>query len=156
MKLLLTNEYVVWTARVFLGLTFVVAAIEKVADPSAFVISISNYDILPVWLLTTAATLIPWIELVTGLAIMFGVLDRGGAFLASILLSIFALAVLIALVRGLDISCGCFTQDPNAEKIGWYKVAENLGLILVSLFLFYSENTAFTLEEYYRRKHKES
>lgn len=152
MNIFLNNEYVVWTARVFLGLTLVVAAIDKAADPSAFVVSVANYDLLPAVLLSTVATILPWIELVTGLAIMFGILTRGGAFLALILFSFFTLAVLIALARGLDISCGCFSQDPEVGKIGWYKVAENIGLMIVSAFLFFSENTAFTLEEYYRRR----
>jgi hypothetical protein len=52
------------------------------------------------------------------------------------------------LVRGLDISCGCFTQDPAAGKIGWTKVLENTELLALSVFLLFSKSNKFSLETF--------
>ncbi len=49
------------------------------------------------------------------------------------------------------ISCGCFTQDPMAAKMGWMKVGENAVLIAVSGFLYFSSNSKWSLEYYVRR-----
>ncbi len=97
------------------------------------------------------ATLLPWIELLCGFAALFGVLLQGSSLLLSTMLAVFTLAVLSALLKGLDISCGCFTQDPAAGHIGWLKVAENTSLFALTLFLYFSDTAKFTLSEYLQK-----
>lgn len=152
MKSLLANDYLTLAARVFVGFLFVFISIDKIANPEAFAASISNYKIVSLSLADFFATILPWVELLCGLAILFGILLRGSSFLLTSLLVVFTAAVASALVRGLDISCGCFTQDPQAGKIGWTKLAENIGLILITSFLFYSTSVKFSLEEYLKSK----
>jgi len=123
--------------RVFMGMVFVAAAVEKVADPAAFAHSIDNYRLLPSGLLLLSATWLSWLELLCGLALVFGMRLRGASFLTSVLLLIFTLAVISGVMRGLDISCGCFTQDPGVAKIGWLKVLENTGLLLLSVWVYF-------------------
>jgi uncharacterized membrane protein YphA (DoxX/SURF4 family) len=96
----------------------------------------------------TLATILPWIELLCGFALLFGVFIRGSALLVSVMLIAFTLAVVSGILRGLDISCGCFTQDPAADKIGWMKVLQNSTLIVLSLFLYFSNTERFTLFSY--------
>lgn len=152
MKSLLANDYLSVAARIFIGFLFIFASVDKVASPETFAASISNYKLVSPFLATFFATFLPWVELLCGLAIVFGISLRGSSFLLTSLLIVFTAAVLSALVRGLDISCGCFTQDPGAGKIGWTKILENLGLIAVTSFLFYSTSVKFTLEEYLTKK----
>jgi len=75
------------------------------------------------------------------------------------MLSAFTVLVLSALWRGLDISCGCFSQDPTAEWIGWKKVGENLLLTFISVLVFRSSSAGFSLERFLqnrlRREQKE-
>jgi uncharacterized membrane protein YphA (DoxX/SURF4 family) len=130
----------------------VVAGADKICDPAAFGVSIGNYRILPEFLIPIAATVLPWLELLCGLAILFGILVRGGSLLASILLLIFTAAAAAAILRGLDISCGCFTQDPRAAALGWGKVWENLGLLCASLVLLYAGEGPLSLQRYLRRQ----
>ncbi len=82
-----------------------------------------------------------------------------GALLAlivvALMLFVFTLAVIAALLRGLDISCGCFTQDPQAGKIGWMKVVQNLSLFFLSIFLFYSNANKFSLDQFLRNQPEE-
>jgi len=148
MKKFLSNEYNVLTARIFLGALLVIASIDKIADPLAFAKSIADYRILGGPSATALATVIPWMELLTGLCLIAGILIRGSSFVAGTLLTVFTGAVLLALIRGLDISCGCFTQDPAAATIGWFKILQNSVLIGVSVFLYFSNSLWFSVEHY--------
>ena len=140
---ILSNQYIILVLRLLLGLTFVYASIDKISDPSTFAKAITNYKLISGSLSLVVATVLPWVELLCGLAVLSGMYLRGGAFLLFLLLSAFTLAVITGLIRGLDISCGCFTLDPDINKIGWQKVIDNLGLILASVILFYSEGKHF-------------
>lgn len=148
MKDLLSNPYLSLLTRAFLGIFFIIVSIDKIADPAAFALSIGNYKLLPLAAVGIIATVLPWLELLCGFAILFGAAQRGSSLLLCLMLGVFTVAVASALARGLDISCGCFTQDPSAEKIGWMKVVENTSLLLLSLFLFFSKANKFTLESF--------
>lgn len=148
MKSLLHNGYLVLGARIVLGMVFLVASIEKVADPAAFATSIGYYRLITGDIAMLTATILAWAELLCALALLFGVGVRGSSLLCFLMLVVFVAAIISALARGLDISCGCFTQDPSAGKIGWQKLVENSLLILVSVYLYYSTSVRFSLEQY--------
>ena len=145
MKNLVENPHLVLVVRIFIGLLFIVSSIEKIANPDAFAQSIASYKMLPVWLPLFIATILPWLELLCGFAILFGALTQGASLLLTAMLIIFTIAVMVALVRGLDISCGCFTQDPAAGKIGWMKILQNSTLIVLTIFLYYSRSESHSL-----------
>jgi len=151
MKNLLENPILVLMVRLFIGLLFIVSSMEKIVDPASFAGSIADYKLLPIWSTAFLATVLPWIELICGFSVLFGVLTRGGSLVLSSMLVVFTAAVVIALFRGLDISCGCFTQDPAAAKIGWLKVLQNSTLIVSSLFLYFSNTESFTLLQYLQK-----
>jgi putative oxidoreductase len=151
MKTLLGNRFLVMGLRLFVGLAFAVAGVEKIADPAVFGISIANYRILPGPLVLVPATVLPWMELLCGLCLLFGVLVRGSSLLVASMLVVFVGAVLSAVVRGLDISCGCFTPGPGAAAVGWSKILENLGLLCASLVLLYTGEGPWSLGRYLRK-----
>jgi len=72
MKKFLSNEYNVLTARIFLGAILILASVGKIADPEAFTRSILDYRVVTGLAAAIPATVIPWIELLCGLALMFG------------------------------------------------------------------------------------
>ncbi len=152
MKTILANDYLNWTLRTVVGLALIVAAIDKASDPSAFAAAVANYRIVPDGLVVVLASILPWIELLTGLSILFGALHRGASLLAAGLFTVFILAMVSALARGLDIACGCFTQDPEVGMISWIRILENSGLLLASLLIALSDNMSFSIEEYIRRR----
>ncbi len=145
LKSVLSNGYLVLAGRLLLGLTFVAASAQKLADPALFEQAILNYKIISGWPAMFIATVLPWMELLCGLAVLSGFYLRGSSLLLFTLLTTFTIAVITGLVRGLDISCGCFTLDPEVSKIGWQKVLENLGLIITSIFLFFSQTRRFVI-----------
>jgi putative oxidoreductase len=152
MKYLLSNQYLVLLTRIFLGLMFVVVSLEKIVEPAAFAQSIANYKIFSFPISLVLATIVPWLELVCGLCILFGLFLRGGSLLLSGMVAVFTLAVLSALLRGLDIACGCFTQDPTVGKVGWMKIIQNLTLLALSFFLYFSTSDRFSVEALLRGK----
>jgi uncharacterized membrane protein YphA (DoxX/SURF4 family) len=152
MKQILQNNYIVFLARVVLGVLFIVASFDKVSDPAAFAVSIDSYKLLTHNTSLIVATVLPWMELVSGVLLVLGVWHRGAGLLLFGLLVVFTVAVASALVRGLDISCGCFTQDPNAAKIGWQKIVENLCLIGLSLLVTVSRSSWVSIENVRKKR----
>ncbi len=146
MRRLLENDYIITAIRVALGFILVVASIDKIADPNAFGVSVGYYRIFNSTVILLIATILPWIELLCGMSLVFGVAVRGGSLMAFLMLVVFTAAVISGIFRGLDISCGCFTDDPKVDKIGWAKVAENIGLILLSLASYFSRSDKFSFD----------
>jgi putative oxidoreductase len=146
------RELLVTLLRIVLGVVFIFVSIEKIADPTAFAASISGYRLVSADPALFISTVVPWIEFLCGLGLLFGLFVRGSALLALVMLILFTAVVLSALWRGLDISCGCYTQDPTAERIGWWKAGENVVLIGMSYLVLRHASPRFTLERFLQRR----
>ena len=97
--------------RLALGLVFVYASLDKIANPADFALIVKNYRLLPFDAINLVAVLLPWVELVAGLLLIFGLVTRGSSLLISVLLAVFIVALGINVSRGLDINCGCFSTS---------------------------------------------
>ena len=133
-KKFLSNQYLLFTLRVILGLIFIYSGIIKIIDTSGFSNSIYNYKLLPDFLINLLAIILPWIELITGLLLLLGITIKENALIINTLLIIFILAIIINLFRGLDINCGCFGTG-NGTKIGITKIIENSILLCMGILL---------------------
>jgi uncharacterized membrane protein YphA (DoxX/SURF4 family) len=140
MKGFLSNTVLILLVRVLLGSLFVIASLDKIADVHAFASSILNYKIIDEPVATLVATILPWLELMCGLGLITGIYPKTSALLVTAMLVAFTALVASAMLRGLDISCGCFTQDPSADKIGWLKIFENCGMILLGVYLILAKD----------------
>jgi Methylamine utilisation protein MauE. len=149
MKSILTNTILILLVRVFLGGLFIVASLDKIADPAAFATSILNYKIVGPTLAMVIATILPSLELLCGLSLILGLYPRTSALLITFMLVGFTILIISALLRGLDISCGCFTQDPNVSKIGYIKILENVGMIMLGVLLLFVQNYGITLTQFF-------
>ena len=154
MKSILTNPILILLIRVSLGGIFVVSSLDKLANPEAFTLSILNYKVVGYTLATLTATILPALELLCGLSLILGTYPRASALLITIMLIVFTILVISALLRGLDISCGCFTQDPGASKIGYSKIFENIGMIIMGIWLLCVQNYGITLNQFFPQKNK--
>jgi len=149
MKLILTNTIFILLVRVFLGGLFIVASLDKIADPAAFATSILNYKVVGPTLAMVIATILPSLELLCGLSLILGLYPRASALLITCMLAGFTILIISALLRGLDISCGCFSQDPNVSKIGYIKILENVGMIMLGVLLLFVQNYGITLTQFF-------
>ncbi len=140
MKGFLSNTVLILLVRVFLGALFIIASLDKITDVHSFVSSILNYKIVDEPLAMIVATILPWLELFCGIALVIGIYPKTSALLITAMLIAFTLLVASAMLRGLDISCGCFTQDPSADKIGWQKIFENCGMMLLGVYLLFAKD----------------
>jgi uncharacterized membrane protein YphA (DoxX/SURF4 family) len=122
----ISHPLVVSLLRVALGAVFIVASIDKLRDPAAFATNIANYRILPYTVINAIAIVLPWLEVITGTVLVLGVWLRAGTVVVWSLLFAFSVAIGQALFRGLDISCGCFSTNPNAAKMSWWTLIWDL------------------------------
>ncbi len=91
-----------------LGAIFVAAAIGKIADPPAFAHAIYNYHLLPGAAINAMALVLPWVELLTGMALIVGFWKRTAAGITGLLLLVFLAALSVNLARGNPVNCACF------------------------------------------------
>ena len=134
LKKILNNEYLLLSIRIFLGFVFVFAAITKVTDPIGFSQSIYNYKLMPDFTINFLAIAFPWIELVAGILLIFGIAVKENSAILSALLFVFIVAIIISIARGLNIDCGCF-GTVEGSKVGLIKILENVGLLIIGLIL---------------------
>ena len=128
----LTHPATVRTCQLTIGLLFIVAALAKLGDLKSFAEQIHNFRMLPLAVENLVAMILPWIELIAGLALVSRVHPRAGAWITAALMVIFTLAVVVAMFRGLDIACGCF-GTADASRVGLVKLGQNLGMLLLAL-----------------------
>jgi uncharacterized membrane protein YphA (DoxX/SURF4 family) len=152
MKSILTNTIIILLVRIFLGGLFIVASLDKLADPAAFAASILNYKIVGPTLAMVIATVLPSLELLCGLSLILGLYSRTSALLITFMLIGFTILIISALLRGLDISCGCFTQDPNVSKIGYIKIFENVGMIMLGGLLLFVQNYGIAITQFFPQR----
>jgi len=122
-------------AQLGAGVIFLAAALPKIADLEAFSGSIHNFHmepVVPMVLTNVLAVMIPWIELVAGLALIANVKPRAGAVVYTALMVLFTVAVVAALARGLSFDCGCFGKS-DAANLGMKKLLENLGMVALGV-----------------------
>lgn len=127
-------------ARLILGAVFIYASIDKILHPAAFAEAVYNYQILPDALINLTAIVLPWLELILGIFLAFGLLREGSVSIVTLLLLVFLGAMVFNLARGLDIHCGCFstsTEGTNNVPMVWYVIRDGLFLLL-AFYLFYS------------------
>ncbi|TLD70169.1 DoxX family protein [Phragmitibacter flavus] len=90
------------------GGVFVYSGVLKALDPGRFLISVRSFQMLPDPYAAWMALGLPWLEILAGLAVVTGVMRRGGLLVLNAALVGFAVALGVAWSRGLDVECGCF------------------------------------------------
>ena len=134
LKKIFNNKHLLLSIRIFLGFIFVFAAITKVSDPIGFSQSIYNYKLMPDFTINFLAIAFPWIELVAGILLIFGIAVKENSAILGSLLFVFIIAIIISIARGLNIDCGCF-GTVEGSKVGLLKILENFGLLIIGLIL---------------------
>ena len=146
MKNILSNKYLLFFVRIILSVIFIYAGMEKISYPAGFSDSINNYKILPLFTVNFLVIILPWIELIAGVLLLFGIKVKENSFIISVLLSIFIIAIVISLIRGLNIDCGCFGTF-SGSKVGIYKLIENSLLLIAGYALMKFDSEFLTLNK---------
>jgi uncharacterized membrane protein YphA (DoxX/SURF4 family) len=115
--------------RLILGAVFIYASLDKILHPGAFAQAVFNYQVLPGQLVNLTALILPWVELILGACLLSNRWMTGAAGLAAVLMTVFIGLILFNLARGLNISCGCFSTNPEEGPM------DKLTLLRDALFL---------------------
>ena len=122
--------------RFLIAAIFIYAGAVKILNPAQFAEDIDNYRMLPYFLVTLMAIILPWLEVLCGLLLIFGKWRESAAFLLMLLSFMFIIAIGSALFRGLDISCGCFVMSEEITRVSYLKLLEDIILFSAILFVY--------------------
>lgn len=117
--------------RAGFALLFAVSAVEKAKAPSVFILQLEQYQLLPKSLLGVVGASIILLEL--GVAtLLITPLYYEGVLFGTLLLSVYAGAILINLLRGrIWMDCGCL--GTGGEGLSYWLVIRNLTLLTILL-----------------------
>jgi uncharacterized membrane protein YphA (DoxX/SURF4 family) len=127
--------------RVLLGGFFVYASLDKIASPGAFAKIVYQWQVLGPVLSNLVAVVLPWVELVAGVALIVGFWKREAALVIALMLVVFLGAAASVMARGIDVeNCGCTSVEKGAEPspfrgVGWFLVGRNLLMLASAVVL---------------------
>ena len=140
---IISSPYVTTILRIFVGIVFIYASIEKIMSPAYFAGTIQNYQIIPETTINLVAIILPWLELICGILLLTGIWHQSAAFIVSSMMMIFIIALSSVILRGLDIECGCFGSGTSAN---WTRILEDLFLLAFSLQILFFPKSILALE----------
>jgi len=112
------NSWIELAARWILGLTFIYASSYKILSPADFARMVYGYNLFPGDLINLIAIIVPFLELIAGLALIIGIYPRSAAIIINILLLTFITLLVINLIRGHEFDCGCFSAGQSGHPGG--------------------------------------
>ena len=141
--------------RILLGLIFLFAGIAKISDPVRFIFTLRQFNLFSEAVIPFMVLYLPWLEFILGLFLILGLLYRASAFLLACLNTMFAIAILTVVVRGMEIDCGCFGMLADILKIpdsaDIKAIIRNVIFIGISVYIFIVKKTLFSLENYLKK-----
>jgi len=134
-----TRDWPALIARFLAGAMLFYAGFMKLNTSAEFAETIANFRMLPAVANQLLAVVLPWCEVATGLLLIAGVWPRAAGLVATLLFLAFGIAASAAVIRGLDIQCGCF-GTASARRVGVLTLGVDLaGLIASALVVFQRE-----------------
>jgi uncharacterized membrane protein YphA (DoxX/SURF4 family) len=136
--------------RLVLGLMFIYASLDKIADPAGFARIVYQWQTLGPLSSNLVAVTLPWVELFAGLLLIVGIWKRDAAAVVAGMLVVFIVAAFWVLARGIDVdNCGCTSvaaaDDAPAwppawmRGVGWYLITRNVVLLAGALVVAFVE-----------------
>ena len=122
--------------RMMLGAIFIYAAISKLGAPQEFADSIAAYHLVPGPIINVMALGLPLFELACGFFLLTGYFCATGLLSIIGLLVLFLAALLVAVVRGLPVECGCFGAHSWLDANPWMALVRD-GVLLAGAVYAY-------------------
>ena len=120
-----------------LGGIFLYAGIVKLLAPQTFADSIADFRMLPVWMVTTLALTLPCLEILIAVMMFTGWRRRTAALAIGISTTVFIVALLSALVRRLNVDCGCFSAGTPSRWKSWTAVGRDVLIVAAAARLYF-------------------
>lgn len=117
---------------------FIGACLSKIGAPELFALAVYRYRILPYAFINFVAIILPWIELTTGIGILLPrpKIRSTAALIIFGMLAVFTIAISMNLLRGIDVSCGCFSTRADAAGSSAWNLVRNAVLLILSFIIW--------------------
>jgi uncharacterized membrane protein YphA (DoxX/SURF4 family) len=138
-----------------LGLTTFGGTLRPVT-PQDFYFSIKKFD-LPIPDNTAAflAFMVPWMELLTGLAILVGLWTRAAAWLSALFIAAFSAGIVSLMLRDIQVKCSCFGAiDPfcgAADHLGPCHLIRNAIFFAAAVVVALTRGGRFSIDGLFAR-----
>ncbi len=132
------SDGIIRGVMIILGCIFIAASIPKILHPGKFAEIVFNYQVLPGRLINLFAIVLPWLEFLTGIMLVFCIWAEGAVIIVNLLLMSFVTVMAYDLTRGLDVSCGCFSTNINAGPANFLYLVRDTVFLLMGIFLFFN------------------
>ena len=130
------RSYLVPALAAIIGGLFIYAGALKAWDPVKFATDISNFRILSWPIGVRLAFYLPWLEIISGLALLVGWMRSGAVAILTGLTAVFIVATISAQARGINLECGCFGAASKNLSFSWH-MAILFGLLAGLVFLWF-------------------
>ncbi|MBM7846354.1 MauE/DoxX family redox-associated membrane protein [Herpetosiphon giganteus] len=120
--------------KLLLLIIFLPSALSKLSNLTNFKHALLQYQIVPVPIVWLFVVTIPVAELILPICLLLGIGHFISAYLLSLLLIIFIVAIGINLLRGNRVSCGCKGASAS-EQISWGLLIRNCLLSLIAFLI---------------------
>jgi uncharacterized membrane protein YphA (DoxX/SURF4 family) len=146
MRKLTENDWLTLLSRLLIGGMFIYASFYKIIEPASFAKSIWYYHLVPGELINLMAIVLPWLELLVGVALIVGVQYRGAVLWANFMLVVFIVALATTIARGINIDCGCFRAAASGTQSAWQALLFDVVAMLFSVQLWLSRSQRWLLD----------
>jgi uncharacterized membrane protein YphA (DoxX/SURF4 family) len=131
------NRYLILVLRLLLAAVFLISSFGKLVDIERYSVdAVYNFDILPMALARFFGLVMPFIELLCGLGLLFGVLTRLSALGVSLMSAAFFIAKGIVLAQGRSIDCGCF--GAVVETLASVTIFMDIPMVIMALLIMFA------------------
>lgn len=127
-----TRDCLLLATRLFLGILFLYASVDKILNPFPFSDTVFNYHILPEFSVNLFALWLPVAEFVVGLFLIAGIWSKAASGLVFAMLCMFLIAIIQGVARGIDTHCGCFTQGGEGSPISSFTILRDVTFLAIS------------------------
>jgi putative oxidoreductase len=141
LKSVVANHTVVLIFRLILAGFFILSASGKLVDVERYSVdAVYNFGVLPMFLARPFGLVMPFIELLCGLGLLFGVLTRLSALGVSLMSIAFFVAKAIVLSQGRSIDCGCF--GAIIDTLASVTIFMDIPMLAVGLVIFFAPDSS--------------
>jgi len=142
LKIVLGSKWFEVVLRWILGLTFIYASYHKIIDPAQFAKVIYGYELVPAAVINLVAIILPFLELIAGIALILGIYPRSAVLIINVLLVGFIVLLSVNLIRGHEFDCGCFAFEEYGQASNNRSLLlRDIIYLLLGLHILFFKNT---------------
>ena len=141
LKRVAANRHIILLFRLILSGFFLLSSYGKLVDIERYSVdAVYNFGILPMALARPFGLVMPFIELLCGLGLLFGVMTRLSALGIGLMSLSFFIAKAVVLSQGRSIECGCF--GAVIDTLASVTIFMDLPMMILALVILFAPSSS--------------